>query len=93
MGYAHYKVARRGQVIEAGYDVPDVCNRPDCTKTIDRGLAHLCGAFPGGDEYGCGFYFCSSHLYMVLAWADQKDLDLCGQCWTRWRDKDWRRDA
>jgi hypothetical protein len=63
MGYAHYTVYRNGQEIEAGYAVEDVCNKDGCGEEIDRGLAHLCGQTPGGDEFGCGGYFCESHLY------------------------------
>ncbi|WP_051877194.1 hypothetical protein [Streptomyces natalensis] len=65
MGYARYEIFRRGQTIEAGYDVPTTCEQPGCTERIDRGLAHLCGETPGGDDYGCGGYFCGRHLYMA----------------------------
>lgn len=63
MGYASYTVHRNGQKIEAGYAVTDTCNEKGCTTTIDRGLAYLCGETPGGDEYGCGGYFCDGHLH------------------------------
>jgi hypothetical protein len=62
MGYARYTIRRNGQEIEAGYAVETECEKDDCTEPIDRGLAHLCGATPGGDEYGCGGYFCGQHL-------------------------------
>ncbi|MEE6264933.1 hypothetical protein V2E29_04630 [Streptomyces diastatochromogenes] len=65
MGYARYEVFRRGQTIEAGYDVATTCEQPSCNETIDRGLAHLCGETPGDDEHGCGGYFCDQHLYMA----------------------------
>lgn len=65
MGYAHYTVTRDGEEIEAGYAVETACEKDGCTKQIDRGLAHLCGATPGGDEHGCGSYFCGQHLYMA----------------------------
>jgi hypothetical protein len=62
MGYAQYTVIRNGEQIEAGYAVEAVCEREDCTTEIDRGLGYLCGEAPGGDEHGCGGYFCESHL-------------------------------
>jgi hypothetical protein len=62
MGYTRYTVYRNGQEIEAGYGVDDVCNKDGCTAEIDRGLGFLCGRSPGGDEHGCGFYFCGEHL-------------------------------
>lgn len=61
MGYAHY-VLPDGR--EAGYDVEDVCNWDGCDEEIDRGLGYLCGKTPGGDEFGCGKYFCNEHLYL-----------------------------
>ncbi|WP_141576086.1 hypothetical protein [Actinomadura sp. WMMA1423] len=63
MGYARYTLRRAGREIEAGYDVPDRCNRRWCWARIDRGLDHLCGRTPGGDEHGCGGYFCDRHLF------------------------------
>lgn len=63
MGYAYYTITRRGEEIEAGYDVVDVCNEPGCGTEINRGLGYLCGDTPGGDEFGCGGYYCCSHLY------------------------------
>lgn len=62
MANGHYTIYRYGEEIEAGYNVADICNRPDCNIEIDRGMAYLCGAVPGGDEYGCGGYFCGEHL-------------------------------
>lgn len=64
MGYASYTVYRRGEQIEAGYAIEDTCNQPDCNAEIDRGLGYLCGATPGGDEHGCGGYFCDEHLFI-----------------------------
>lgn len=60
MGYAHYVLAD-GR--EAGYAVEDICNEDGCNTKIDRGFGYLCGDIPGGDEYGCGGYFCGEHLY------------------------------
>lgn len=63
MGYARYEIMRNGEKIEAGYSVETVCEKTDCKAAIDRGLAYLCGKMPGGDEHGCGGYFCEQHLY------------------------------
>jgi hypothetical protein len=63
MGYAYYEVIRNGEKIEAGYGVEAICEKANCNAKIDRGLAYLCGKTPGGDEHGCGGYFCEQHLY------------------------------
>lgn len=63
MGYAHYEIIRNGEKIDAGYGVEAVCEQDGCDAKIDRGLAYLCGKHPGGDEHGCGGYFCEQHLY------------------------------
>ncbi|MFH8405530.1 hypothetical protein ACH4FX_12255 [Streptomyces sp. NPDC018019] len=64
MGYMYYEVTRQdGVTIEAGYGVPAVCEKDGCDEEINRGLGCLCGEVPGGDEYGCGRYFCGWHLY------------------------------
>ncbi|WP_327335877.1 hypothetical protein OG384_04385 [Streptomyces sp. NBC_01324] len=62
MGYAHYEITRNGETIQAGYGVETVCEKDGCKETINRGLGHLCGKAPGGDEHGCGGYFCGQHL-------------------------------
>lgn len=64
MGYGHYVVTRGGQEIEAGYLVEAECEKEDCTERIYRGVGQLCGRVPGGDEYGCGGYFCDAHLHL-----------------------------
>lgn len=62
MGYAYYEIIRNGVKIEAGYSVEAVCEKTGCKEKIDRGLGYLCGKSPGGDEHGCGGYFCGEHL-------------------------------
>lgn len=64
MGYMHYEISRNGEKIEAGYGVEATCEERGCKEKIDRGLYHLCGNTPGGDEYGCGGYFCDNHLFL-----------------------------
>lgn len=79
MGYARYTVYLNGQPLEAGYDVEDVCNRPDCNAEIDRGLGFLCGRTPGGDEHGCGRYFCEEHLFCVET-GEGETSQVCEGC-------------
>lgn len=61
MGYACYYIGEHDRF--CGYGVPCICEHPDCTEEIDRGLGHACGDEPAGrGDYGCGLYFCSQHL-------------------------------
>ncbi|MDX3027495.1 hypothetical protein [Streptomyces scabiei] len=83
MGYARYEITRNGEKIEAGYTVEAVCEEDGCTEPIDRGLAHLCGATPGGDEYGCGGYYCGNHLYGGAGPAQS----LCSRDSKRWEEQ------
>ena len=83
MGNAYYKVTRQdGKTIEAGYGVETVCEEKGCREKIDRGLAYLCGKQPGGDEYGCGGYFCANHLF--LGSGAPVPEGLCGRCYDRY---------
>ena len=84
MGYAQYTITRAGEQIEAGYAVETTCEEETCTEQIDRGLAHLCGAQPGGDEYGCGGYYCGHHLYGGVGPAQ----GLCARCSERHAPED-----
>ena len=47
---------------DIGFDVPSICDHPDCEKQIHRGLEHVCGGEPYGGDSGCGLYFCEEHL-------------------------------
>ncbi|WP_306317242.1 MULTISPECIES: hypothetical protein [unclassified Streptomyces] len=71
MGYAHYEISRNGEEIAAGYGIETACEEKGCGEKIDRGLAYLCGKSPGGDEHGCGGYFCGKHLNIG---------NQCGRC-------------
>ncbi|WP_369211334.1 hypothetical protein [Streptomyces flavofungini] len=83
MGYASYEITRQdGTTIQAGYGIDTVCEQDGCTEKIDRGLAYLCGKTPGGDEYGCGGYFCGEHKY--LGSGAPVSEGLCGACSARW---------
>jgi hypothetical protein len=83
MGYAHYTITRNGEEIEAGYSVEAVCEETGCEQDIDRGLYHLCGNTPGGDEYGCGGYFCGQHLF--LGSGAPVSEGLCERCDRRYK--------
>jgi hypothetical protein len=75
-----------------GYGVPAICDEPDCSVKIDRGLAYVCGSDPMGGEHGCGLYFCETHLPGSLDWIiserpdgdleveDAPTVDLCERC-------------
>jgi hypothetical protein len=84
MGYALYEITRNGETIQAGYTVPTICEEDGCNEQIDRGLAHLCGATPGGDEYGCGGYYCGQHLYGGIGPAE----GLCKRDSERWAEQE-----
>lgn len=63
---------------DVGYGVPGFCDHPGCPRTIDRGLAHVCGGDPFGGEYGCGLYFCERHL--LYAPVEDVYTQLCSRC-------------
>lgn len=77
MGNAFYEIYRNGVKIQAGYGVMAICEESECDERIDRGIAYLCGERPGGDEYGCGGYFCGRHLYMA---PEGQDGERCIHC-------------
>ncbi|MFE3326878.1 hypothetical protein [Streptomyces sp. NPDC059176] len=90
MGYAHYEIYRNGEKIEAGYAVEAVCEEEGCDEKIDRGLARLCGSTPGGDEYGCGGYYCGQHLNIGLT---EETGSLCDRCYDRAQEQQHEEDA
>lgn len=49
---------------DIGYGVPAICDHPECSEKIDRGLAYVCGGNPHGGDHGCGLFFCDSHLLL-----------------------------
>ena len=74
---------------DVGYGVPAVCDHPECSTEIDRGLSYVCGDRPYGGDNGCGLYFCGQHLAAVwdadgnevLKGIDSEDLNqLCERC-------------
>lgn len=85
---------------DVGYGVPAICDDPDCSEAIDRGIAHVCGGAPFGGEHGCGLHFCGAHLF------HGQERQVCRRClagkepftptpdtpeWLRWKlaDPSW----
>lgn len=60
MGWANCGDDSQGRPI--GYAVDAICDYPDCSREIHRGLAHACGNMHGETEYSCEGYFCYKHL-------------------------------
>jgi len=61
---------------DIGYAVPAVCDHPDCSTEIDRGLSHVCGEKAYGGDNGCGLFFCSKHL----AYSEILECQACQRC-------------
>lgn len=87
---------------DVGYGVPAVCDHPDCTAEIDRGLSHVCGDAAYGGEHGCGLHFCTEHLgyafdaegeFLVAPDGDELP-NLCERCvaWYERQDEAAARD-
>ena len=57
---------------DIGYGVPSICDHPDCSSEIDRGLSYVCGNDVYGGEDGCGLFFCAKHS---VNWLQQ-----CERC-------------
>lgn len=65
MGYGSYVIFGGPHDGEwGGYSIVTTCDEPGCGADIDRGLSYLCGRAPGGDEHGCGGYFCGEHQFL-----------------------------
>lgn len=85
---------------DVGYGVPAVCEHPDCSESIDRGMSFACGG--GFPSDGCGRYFCISHgggwqCSACKAGTDAHPLKpdtrewlthkLTDSSWARWRNE------
>lgn len=77
MGYQVYE--RRGR--DLGYGVPALCDHPKCDARIDRGLGYLCGVAPGDEQFGCGLYFCTIHLFMRQPRGLDYIISVCPRCY------------
>jgi len=61
---------------DIGYGVPAVCDHPECSCDINRGLAYVCcGEEPCGGD-GCGLFFCTTHLI----WSERLETFACERC-------------
>lgn len=89
MGYGYYTVSIDGLERHAGYAVVCLCDHPDCSEEIDRGLSYVCGSEPGETERGCGRYFCGEHMkYRTYGRGkDAEDVQVCEEC--KARRKPW----
>lgn len=65
---------------DIGYGVPAICDHPDCTTRIDRGLAYACGGGVMGTVHNCGLFFCGDHLVRFLENDDRGGEDVCERC-------------
>ena len=60
---------------DVGYGVPAICDDPECSAEIDRGLGYVCGGEPFGGDCGCGLHFCGNHL-----WHNEEGRQVCRRC-------------
>jgi hypothetical protein len=65
---------------DIGYGVPAYCDHTTCGKEIDRGLSYVCGGEPYGGDYGCGLFFCGSHLVYHKPRGAADSVQLCPRC-------------
>jgi len=79
MGWA---VGSNAQGRDVGYGVPAICDHPNCSTKINRGLAQVCGGMHDGDEHGCGLYFCDDHRALYET-DDGEVAWLCERCATK----------
>lgn len=74
MGYSCYTSEKHGR--EQGYDVPAICDHPDCSVEIDRGVGYVC--LDNQDHTAsCGGFYCSEHsaLAFIISEDEFEDLD------------------
>jgi len=72
---------------DIGYGVPAICDHPDCSEEIDRGLVHVCADQRMYGGAGCGLYFCEKHMGFSTRNPDGEDLDTeLASCCERCRD-------
>lgn len=78
MGWAYCGDDDLGRPI--GYGTGAMCDAPECFAIIHRGLSYVCGNMHGGEEYGCGRYFCRKHL-ITCEMVDNSHNQLCAGCY------------
>lgn len=82
MGYQVYRVNKdTGGYRYGGYGVPAICEHPDCSEEINRGMSYACGGEPFS-EYGCDNYFCSKHLvyHCFNVGGGRECKEVCERC-------------
>lgn len=80
MGYQCYEI---DEFRDGGYGVPAWCDHPGCTEQINRGVGYMCGDNPhGGDEFGCGLFFCGDHSYSRRPRGHHAYVRNCKRCFT-----------
>ena len=67
MGWANCGVDSLGRPI--GYAFEAICDHPDCTEEINRGLSYACGGMHGAGNWYCENYYCDDHM----GWPDLED--------------------
>jgi hypothetical protein len=78
MGWGNCGHDKDGRPI--GYLFKAKCDEPGCNEDIDRGLSFVCGGMHGGDTYGCGKYFCYTHLHFWSIKGCDEIVSLCSEC-------------
>jgi len=91
---------------DIGYGVPALCDYPDCSTEINRGLAYVCAdQQPYGGENGCGLFFCSKHAepgthQCARCQAEQDPFEAKPDIllWVRWKLvheswEEWRKES
>lgn len=67
---------------DIGYGVPAICDNPNCSEEIHRGLSYVCGSDPYGGEHGCGLFFCGKHLYFRRDEDEEaRAIQVCDRCY------------
>lgn len=65
---------------DVGFDVPSICDHPNCNNAINRGIDHVCGGEPYGGDSHCGLYFCKDHLKLEAISTSGENKPVCEQC-------------
>jgi len=78
MGWANCGQDSQGRYI--GYGVDAICDHPDCSKEINRGLPYVCGTMHGDDEISCEKYFCEEHKSNYVQIEHGRSTTICDSC-------------
>lgn len=76
MGYSIFDQVINGVERDAGYGVIALCDHPNCTAVIDRGMGYACCDAIHHDG-SCGGFYCSEHimLWSVISKDEFEGLD------------------